>query len=540
MTAAPRLRPVGESAVSVEVASETGAPASARVRALDAVLRHRTPPGLLESVPGMRALLLVFDPAVTSADEVGAHVARALERTPPPLPPAVRHDIPVHYGGDDGPDLAEVSARTGLTEEEVIARHCGREYEAWMLGFMPGFAYLGALAPELQLPRRATPRTRVPAGSVAIAGTQTAVYPAATPGGWHLIGRTTVPLFDPQADPPVRIQAGDRVCFVRVASDALPPPTAPRVEALPAGAAALEVLEPGLLTTVQDGGRAGWRRHGVGAAGAADLDALAEANRLVGNAEGAAGLECTIGGPTLRFSASAAFAVTGADLGAVLHRTDLGTWPVPSRVRVRARAGNVLAFTGAREGCRAYVAFAGGVAVPLVLGSRATDLSGGFGGYGGRALCAGDRLPLGGASGGAAAAPRPPAAPGEEVTTLRVVLGPEEDLFAPDAVRALLEGEFRVRETSDRIGCRLDGPALAHRGPGEIPSEGMLPGCIQVPPDGQPIVMGADAPTTGGYPKIATVIQADRSALAQLVPGVSRVRFAAVTIEEAVAAMMAR
>jgi allophanate hydrolase subunit 2 len=127
-----------------------------------------------------------------------------------------------------------------------------------------------------------------------------------------------------------------------------------------------------------------------------------------------------------------------------------------------------------------------------------------------------------------------------EVATLRVVLGPQDEMFTDAARRVFLESEFRVRESSDRVGCRLQGPALAHRGAGEIPSEGMLPGCIQVPPDGQPIVMAADGPTTGGYPKIATVIRADHPALAQLVPGVSRVRFAAVTVEEAVAAMMAR
>ena len=539
MSAPGRTRPVGESALHLELgdgAEEGGQ----RVRALDAALAREPPPGLVETVPGLRALLVVFDPVRTSADEVADWARERLRRPPTASSAPAVHEIPVHYGGADGPDLAEVAERAGLSPDEVVARHAAGEYTAQMLGFMPGFAYLGPLAPELRLPRRATPRTRVPAGSVAVAGAQTAVYPAATPGGWHLIGRTTVPLFDAHASPPVRIRSGDRVRFVAVAREALPAAPPRGGHALRADGAVVEVVEPGLLTTVQDVGRAGVRRYGVSGAGALDPVALAEANRAVGNAEGAAALECTVAGPALRFVAPASFAVAGADLGAVLHRADLGAWPVPPGMRVRARPGNVLAFEGRRRGCRACVAFAGGVDVPLVLGSRSTDLAGGFGGFAGRALREGDVVPLGRPRPDAPArdGSRRPAADGE-VATLRVVLGPQDELFTDAALRVLLESEYRVGESSDRVGCRLQGPALTHRGAGEIPSEGMLPGCIQVPPDGQPIVMGADGPTTGGYPKIATVIRADHPALAQLVPGVSRVRFAAVTVEEAVAAMMA-
>jgi KipI family sensor histidine kinase inhibitor len=540
VTPPARLRPVGERALSVEIGEGPDAAASERVRALDAALRGEPPPGLLETVPGLRALLAVFDPARTSADEVGAWAVARLSVAAGPAAPPARHEIPVHYGGEDGPDLDDVAARCGLAPAEVIARHGAREYTALMLGFMPGFAYLGSLAPELHVPRRATPRTRVPAGSVAIAAGQTAVYPAATPGGWHLIGRTTVPLFDPRADPPARIRPGDRVRFVAVARDGLPEPPPRPGEAVRDDGFGVEVLEAGLLTTVQDPGRNGWRRYGVGAAGALDPRALAAANAAAGNAPGAAALECTVAGPALRFRAAAFFAVAGADLGAVLHRADLGAWRVPLGARVRARPGNVLSFEGRREGCRAYVAFGGGLDVPVVLGSRATDLPGGFGGHAGRALREGDVLPLARPVGDAASARATPlTAPAGEATTLRVVLGPQDDFFTGDALRTLFASEYVVRETSDRVGCRLEGPALAHRAGSEIASEGMLPGCIQVPPDGLPIVMGADGPTTGGYPKIATVIQADRSALAQLVPGVSRVRFAAVTVEEAVAAIIA-
>jgi KipI family sensor histidine kinase inhibitor len=536
------VRPVGECALSVELAEGVDPATCARVRALDAALARDPTPGVLETVPTVRALLVCFDPARASQAEVAAAALRHLEAPPAAEPAAARHRVPVSYEGEDAPDLPDVARRTGLDPRRVVELHAGREYTALMLGFMPGFAYLGMLPPELHLPRRATPRTRVPAGAVAIAAGQTGIYPAATPGGWHLIGRTSLRLFDPERDPPALIHPGDRVRFVPVGPDALPPPPAPVAARAAAGPIVVEVAEPGLLATVQDGGRRGWRRLGVGASGAMDPRALGEANRAAGNDAGAAVLECTVGGPALRFMAPAHFAVAGADLGAVLHRDDLGAWPVPLGTRVRARAGNVLAFAGRRQGCRAYVAVAGGFDVPLVLGSRATDLPGGFGGFAGRALRAGDALRAG----------RPPAeerAAGAEpakgraddaVTTLRVVPGPQDDLFTAEALRRLFSAEYAVRAESDRVGCRLEGPALAHAGPSEIASDGMLPGCIQVPPDGQPIVMGPDSPTTGGYPKIATVIGADRPALAQLVPGRARVRFQAVTVDEALRIMIGR
>jgi biotin-dependent carboxylase-like uncharacterized protein len=255
-----------------------------------------------------------------------------------------------------------------------------------------------------------------------------------------------------------------------------------------------------------------------------DGPALAAANAALGNPSNSAGLECTLAGPTLRFVASTPFAIGGADLGALLHRNDLGAWPVPRGTAVLARAGSVLTFTGRRSGCRAYVAFAGGIDVPLVLGSRSTDLGTGFGGYAGRALRGGDLLSLGPRP-RSAARDTPPVEPASGATCLRVVLGPQHEAFSVETVAHFLTQTFAVAATSDRVGCRLVGEPLARSGPAEMLSDGMLPGSIQIPPDGQPIVMAADAPTTGGYPKIATIVGADLPLLAQLVPGDGRVRF---------------
>jgi biotin-dependent carboxylase-like uncharacterized protein len=288
----------------------------------------------------------------------------------------------------------------------------------------------------------------------------------------------------------------------------------------------------GLLTTVQAAPRRGYRRFGVAGGGPLDPEAHALANRAAGNADDSAALECTLAGPVLRFLRPTVFAIAGADLGARLERSDLGSWPVPAASRVLAREGNVLTFAGRTFGCRAYVAFAGGIEVPERLGSRSTDLMGAFGGFRGRALADGDELVLGPPPAGRRPTEGPLLAPGAagqgDEVTVRVVRGPQDDQLTDEAMARLLNEAYAVRSSSDRVGLRLEGPPLSHKGSGEIVSDGMVPGAIQVPPDGQPIVMLGDGPTTGGYPKIATVVSRDLGLLAQIVPGAGRVRFRAV------------
>jgi KipI family sensor histidine kinase inhibitor len=522
----PRALAVGDAAVTVELGQEIDSAVAARVRALDRAVLRDPFPGFREAVPTYRSLLVTYDPGGIRFADVRAHLLERAAATAEPEEPGPLLRVPVLYGGEAGPDLAEVARTLRLSEAEVVARHSAAEYTAFMLGFRPGFAYLGPLPESLSLPRLSTPRVRVPAGSVGIAGRQTGIYPVVSPGGWRLLGRTVLRPYDPTREPPSLLAPGHRVRFEPV--DALE--EAEPVRAAPsAGPPALEVLEPGLLTTIQDRGRRGQRRVGVAEAGPADAAAHRHANERVGNDEDAAALECTLVGPSLRFLRVMRFAIAGADLGAVLRRADLGDWPVPLGTAVLARPDNVLLFTGRRAGARAVIAFAGGIEVPRVGGSRATDLAGGFGGLDGRALRGGDLLAVG--------LPREPRAetgwePPAARVVCRVILGPQYDLFPPGEVERFLRETFRVGPTSDRTGCRLEGPRLAAR-ESEITSDGMVPGSVQVPPDGKPIVMLADAPTTGGYPKIATVLTADLPALAQLVPGEGELRFSAVSVEEA-------
>jgi KipI family sensor histidine kinase inhibitor len=525
----PRVLPLGDAAFSIELGDTLDLATNARVRALDRELAERPFAGFVEAVPTLRSLLVVYDARAARPSAVASTLAARLSAASAPLPPGRIHEVPTLYGGDAGPDLEPLARERGLAAQELVRLHASREYTALMLGFKPGFAYLGLVPPELECSRLETPRVRVPAGSVGIAGRQTGIYPVASPGGWRLVGRTTLRLFDPALHPPALFAAGDRVRFVPTDELPDPPPLGarpPRVEHPVA-----EVREPGLLTTVQDAGRPGFRRLGVCAAGPLDPPAHAAANRAVGNAPGAAALECSVAGPVLDFVAPTHFAVAGADLGAVIERADLGSWLVPLGAAVLARPGNVLRFTGRRTGCRAYVALQGGIDAPEVMGSRATDLPSGFGGLEGRALRAGDPIGVGRAAGGVSSRAADAVAHSRSVRA-RVVLGPQADHFDARTIAQLLSGPFRLGAAADRVGCRLEGEPLRHAGSSEILSDGMVPGSIQVPPDGQPIVMLQDGPTTGGYPKIATVVSADLPLLAQLVPGEGELRFEAVRLED--------
>jgi len=298
----------------------------------------------------------------------------------------------------------------------------------------------------------------------------------------------------------------------------------------------LTILDPGVLTTVQDAGRVGWGRYGIPPSGPMDAAAFVAANRLVGNPAGAAALEVTLTGPVLRAWGDCLVAVSGAEF-----ELWAGNLAVPAWHAVYLRSGYTLRFGKRLNGARAYLAVAGGIDVPLYLGSRSTYLKGGFGGLEGRALRAGDRLPLGvsthahPSSGAGARWPVPARMATLGTPTLRVVLGPQEDHFSAETIDRFLGNRYEVTAAADRMGIRLQGARLDHAGETGIVSDGIVTGSIQIPPDGTPIVMMVDHQTTGGYPKIATVIQADLPLLAQRLPG-DEVRFAQVTLGEARAA----
>lgn len=296
------------------------------------------------------------------------------------------------------------------------------------------------------------------------------------------------------------------------------------------------VQEAGPLTTVQDLGRVGHLRVGIPPSGPVDREALVLANRLVGNPDGAAGLECTLMGPRLEFADARWVAVTGAEISVTLDGAEMPRW-----VSFPVRAGGVLKIGAARVGVRAYLAVSGGLATPPVLGSRATYLRGALGGVGGRALRKGDLLPLGAPAGAVGVrrvrADRIPTYGGEP--SIDAILGPQDDRFTSAGIAALFEGPYEMLPQSDRMGARFKGPRIEHTRGHDIISDGIPLGGIQVIGEGQPIVLLVDRQTAGGYTKIGTVCSYEIGRVGQVKPG-QRLRFRRVAVTEAHAALATR
>jgi len=490
-------------------------------------------------------VLVITDPGGQDRGELAARIA-ALPVPSPGSDVAGALEIPVVY---DGPDLAVVAELTGLPVADVIRRHAGARYTVGWLGFSPGFGYLTGLDQRLStVPRLETPRVTVPAGAVAIAAGLAAVYPSASPGGWRILGRTSMRLWDTARDPAALLSPGQAVRFRAVKSDERHGSSGQHSDtdgrhgnsrhrdgARPsAGTRFMEVIRPGPLATVQDLGRLGLGSLGVPPSGAADRASLIDGNRLVGNDDGAAGVELTFGRAAFRFAGRARVAVTGARATVTLspgsdepaRQTGASVLEVPD--------GGLVTIGTVQAGLRSYLAVAGGVAVPAVLGSRSADL---LSGTGGGPLHAGDLLPLGDPrpAGYLRAAVRTSTIAASTVMTargtvaaLRVAGGPRLNWFGPHALDRLCAGVYTVTPASNRTGLRLDGPRVRRAGDAELPSEGLVTGSLQVPPDGSPILLLADHPTTGGYPVIAVVISADLGLAAQLRPG-DLIRFAVVS-----------
>lgn len=529
------LLPLGDSALVVVLGELIDEAMAARVRALAAELVHHPPAGVVDIVPAFASVAVFYDAAhIGTYDRLCADVEAAVERAEAAVVSVSgrRIEVPVQYGGESGPDLEAVAAHTGLKPAEVASLHSGPDYLVHAIGFAPGFPYLGGLPERLVVPRRPTPRAQVQAGSVGIGGAQTGVYPISTPGGWHIIGRTPLRLFDPAREEPALLKPGDRVKFRPISAEEYQAhlqaePVAESLTPDAESAPGVRVIRAGMFTTVQDLGRVGFRSSGVVLGGASDSFAARLANLLVGNPETAAALEFTLVGPELEFLHDTVIAIAGAEFEAL-----------PRCQPIQMAAGSRLRLGAARSGYRGYLAIAGGIAVPPLLGSRSTHVRAVFGGLAGRPLRDGDCLPV------------PHSVPRlsgrwriderilpaySSAPVVRVVAGAERAEFGSE----FFTEEFKVSAQSDRMGLRLAGPEVVRTSNRELLSSAVAPGTIQVPPDGRPIVLLSDAQTIGGYPRIAHVIGVDLPLVAQLRPG-DRIRFREVSLEEAHVLALAR
>lgn len=532
MRAFPRFRPQGEAALLVYLGQGVELALNARVRALAARLQEDPAAGVREVLAAYTCLQVQFDPLRTEFNEVRAwvqdHLASPLEAT---AAAGRLVEVPVVYGGEHGPDLEFVARHTGLTQPEVIRRHGAVDYPCYLVGFTPGFPYLGGLDPALATPRLDSPRRDLPAGSVGIAGTQAGIYPLGGPGGWQVIGRSPLLVYDPRRDPATLIDAGDVVRFLPMPQAEFPgpPPLAAAWEKQ--AQVVMEVLHPGALSTVQDAGRWGHQHQGVPVSGALDQESLALANLLVGNHPEAAALEITLVGPRLKVLGPTLMAVCGADLGLRVDGR-----PAPLARSLSLRPEQVVDFAGPKAGARAVLALRGGLATDRVLHSRSTYLLGRLG----APLGKGEALRTSPGTYPKPGAQVPPVQlPGDELT-LRVVPGPNQEFFSEQGVQTFYGAQWRLSSRADRRGARLEGPAVQMHPqmPDSIISEPNTPGVVQVPPGGEPLILLREQ-TVGGYAKIATVIGPDLDLLARAQAG-QRLRFQAVSLEQALAVVRER
>lgn len=535
---------------------------------------------IVEIIPAARTLLIKFDPSLSDENTLETKIAGLkLEKGQQKSGKLV--EIPVVY---DGEDLDDVAALLKIDREEVIRRHVESHYQVAFCGFAPGFAYLTGGDPIFNVPRRASPRKSIPAGSVALAGKFGGVYPQPSPGGWQLIGRTNVKMFDLDRDPPSLLKPGDRVHFVDVTKDYSARPegatnfslsrndeagkstperanskalkssastkaaeanekaslaktgdhddngrSATEATPKPQENAVFKLLTTLMPVTFQDRGRLFQSSQGLSPSGALDQKAMANANRLVGNSLEQPVLEFTYGNGRMKALQPSVIAFTGANLPITIKSAKGKVFVFEKNIPLAIDEGDEIILGRPLAGFRSYMALRGGFKVEPVLKSASFDS---LSNLGPKPLSEGDNIFIANNS-----ALRPvllslddpyflPEA-GDNVV-LDVVMGPRTDWFTEQSIAMFLEKHWQVTPASNRIGIRLQSDARLERSRSdELPSEGTVTGAIEVPANGEPVLFLRDRPVTGGYPVIANLVE-DQIDLAAQIPIGASIRFRAV------------
>lgn len=484
-------------------------------------IRRMAVAGVEDIVPGPVSVVITVDLRVLDIEALSAVIAKRPMVNSTTWTQGRTHEFDCEF---DGPDLPEVAKDSGLSPNEMIDLLSSSTYVVAFLGFSPGFAYMEGLDKRIKSTRLASPRLSVPARSIAIAGSYIAVYPHSTPGGWRLLGSCEASFFDPNRDPPNTLSPGDKVTFRprgRSTRDAISHDQKLQDDGLaidretnPSGSGEIEVLRNTGLSTIQDRGRAGYAHLGVPRAGAVDPWSFQQANAIVGNDPNSATIELSLSSISIKLEGRGHFSVCGAD-----PLLKLDGLQVPTHQAVPYHNGQVLESRPGTFGVRSYLAVRGGLLSPRVLSSRSADT---LSGLDSRNLSVGDRLAIGIAN----SPPRDRAIPPQPPSTqpayrrVRIVLGPRAvESFDDMALEAFLNQTWSVSSHSDRTGVRLIGSGERPHALEALPSEGVVLGAIQIPPNGEPIVLLSNHGTMGGYPVIAVVLLADIDLISQSRPG---------------------
>lgn len=514
-------------------------------------------PGFIETVPAYTSLAVYYNPVevVKTNNTISATVIQTLSSllnivaTDQHATTNSVIELPVCYDPDFVPDLIAIAEQLNLSTEELVSIHAGKTYKVYMLGFTPGFPYMGKIDERIFTQRKTQPRLKVEPGSVAIAGNQTGIYPFATPGGWNIIGRTPLQLFDRHRSNPFLLKAGDEVKFKPITKDEF---ENYKFSEAAGGRASINIItqptngkkqiihieQCGFLTTIQDTGRTKYQQFGVSKNGAMDMYAAQLANTLLDNDPTAAVLEITQSPHRFRFLQDALIAFTGGGLQPQLQQTSL-----PLFQPLFIPAGAIVECKQPLPGFRLYMAVAGGFEAEHFLGSSCTDLLMKAGGHEGRPLRKDDVLPqrkeLSGLQKRLLTVLKAGASieinhdhPTNYGSTIRVVQGIEWNYLDETSTQLFTQSTFTVAAQSSRMGYRLKETVLKTNRSCEIVSSAVTQGTIQLTPSGEMIVLMADAQTVGGYPRITQVCAADLSLLAQKKPG-DTIQFQIVSLQEA-------
>lgn len=513
--------------------------------------------GLIETVPAYNSLAVYYNPLLietktaTIASTVENHIIQALthqsiQQTSNQSNNQIPISIPVCYDQILGIDLDELSNTLNLGVEEIIQLHSSRTYKVFMTGFTPGFAYMGSVDEKLITQRKAQPRLKVEPGSVAIAGNQTGIYPLATPGGWNIIGKTPLTIFDKEKSNPFLLKAGDLVKFVPITKDEFerfPKKDKFNHIKLPAKSVLIKkqiihIEQCGFLTTIQDEGRNRTLQYGVSKGGAIDLYSLKLANILIGNADDAPVLEITQAPHRFHFLKDVLVAFAGGGLQPIINET-----LVPLYQPVFIKEGSIIELKKQLPGFRLYMAVAGGFTADQFLHSHSTDLLVNAGGYKGRILKKEDILEseynpttfqknlLTILKNGAELKLNLEKVSFEH-SIIRVIKGAEWNFLTDLSKQIIIASVLNITPQSNRMGYRLKGEKLTTEQSYDIISSPVTQGTVQLTASGELIVLMADAQTVGGYPRVLQVIAADVFLLAQKKPG-EMIQFEIVSFQQA-------
>ena len=525
------------------------------IHELSKLLFANKPLWAAEIVPGLDSLVIQLQYGQDNPYEIRQTAFADLEKIAKQLEkqkksktyPNKIHRIQVCYQPDVALDLLTIAKASKLSPEQVVTLHKSSLYTVDILGFMPGFAYFSGLNPKLRLPRLASPRPAVPKGSVAIAELQTAIYPRTTPGGWNIIGRSPNVLFDIEHNPPGLFMAGDQMQIEEISLDEFQrldkqfhPPEI--IRALDKNKASIELLQSGTFTSIQDNPRSGLSHWAVGPGGACDLSSLHLANALVGNPLDAAAIEMTSSGPSLLFHETTCIAWVGAECDGIIDGQR-----IPGNRPIWLKKGTTLKFSSLNPGFRTVLAIGGGLNLPNILGRAGSHISADIGP---KRLEKGDLLQLKDPK-----APlrspflknllredalpcfpkwhiRSPFVPINAITRVHCLAGPHLSFLTVKERESFWSTTWKVSKQSNRMGVRLEGDFKLKKDLPNIPSQAITFGTVQFPPSQEPIIMLAEHQTTGGYPRLAEVIHADLTKLAQVKPG-NAIQLIPIALEEA-------